>query len=210
MNSTAAKGFLAIWSDIAAGEETDYLHWLTREHVQERLGVDGFRAVRVFRLTGTDVRRYFIHYQLTSADVVSNPPYLARLNDPTPWSRRVMPKLGKFARGGGHVAAEAGQGQGGLLAIVKCSGAPPADGADLATRAVAMDQIVAARYLQTDLGQSSISTNEKALRSGDESFAGLLLVEGLTEPALQAAVGALGFVPLDGIYAEVFELQNKP
>ena len=25
-------GFLAIWSDVKAEQETDYLHWLTREH----------------------------------------------------------------------------------------------------------------------------------------------------------------------------------
>ncbi len=32
-------GFLGIWSDVAAQDETDYLHWLTREHTEERLGV---------------------------------------------------------------------------------------------------------------------------------------------------------------------------
>jgi len=42
------QGFLAIWSDVEPAGETDYLHWLTREHVQERLSVPGFRAVRIF------------------------------------------------------------------------------------------------------------------------------------------------------------------
>ena len=41
-----ANGFLAIWSDVFADEETDYLHWLTREHAQERLGVPGFRTAQ--------------------------------------------------------------------------------------------------------------------------------------------------------------------
>ena len=45
----ANDGFLAIWSDIDAEHETDYLHWLTREHTAERVGVPGFLAVRVFR-----------------------------------------------------------------------------------------------------------------------------------------------------------------
>jgi hypothetical protein len=35
------NGFLAIWSDVARGEETNYLHWLTREHTAERLGIPG-------------------------------------------------------------------------------------------------------------------------------------------------------------------------
>lgn len=28
---------LAIWRDVEPGQETDYLHWLTREHVLENV-----------------------------------------------------------------------------------------------------------------------------------------------------------------------------
>ena len=36
------EGFLAIWSDISQENETDYLHWFSREHAIERLSVPGF------------------------------------------------------------------------------------------------------------------------------------------------------------------------
>ena len=50
--SVQGAGFLAIWSDVRLEGETDYLHWLTREHTSERLGVDGFlRAVSYTHLT---------------------------------------------------------------------------------------------------------------------------------------------------------------
>ena len=101
-------GFLAIWSDVELEEETDYLHWLTREHTSERLGVDGFLRVRVYRSLEAGVRRYFIHYELRSPDVLGSEAYLARLNAPTPWSQRIMPILGNFVRGGGRVLARAG------------------------------------------------------------------------------------------------------
>ena len=39
---TAGAGFLAIWSDVEAQEETNYLHWLTREHTAERVSVRVF------------------------------------------------------------------------------------------------------------------------------------------------------------------------
>ncbi|RPI34160.1 MAG: hypothetical protein EHM67_14730, partial [Hyphomicrobiaceae bacterium] len=91
-------GFLAIWSDVRIEQETDYLHWLTREHTSERLSVDGFLRVRVYRSLEADLRRYFIHYELQSPDVVGSAAYLARLNAPTPWSQRIMPILGNFVR----------------------------------------------------------------------------------------------------------------
>jgi hypothetical protein len=82
-------GFLAIWSDVRIEQETDYLHWLTREHTSERLGVEGFLRVRVYRSLEVGIRRYFIHYELRSPDVVGSAAYLARLNTPTPWSQRM-------------------------------------------------------------------------------------------------------------------------
>jgi hypothetical protein len=32
------SGFLAIWSDLAAEDETDWAHWVTREHSSDRWG----------------------------------------------------------------------------------------------------------------------------------------------------------------------------
>lgn len=206
--ATTSDGFLAIWSDVATESEVDYLHWLTREHTQERLGVTGFTAVRVFRLLRGDLCRYFIRYALRSADVLSSHAYLSRLNDPTPWSQRIMPSLGNFIRGGGTVRARAGSGQGGLLAIAKFNEDLPSDGADLAQRAVGMDGIAAAQFLETDHAQTSIRTQEKELRNKDQSFAALLLIEGVREQALTAAVERLGLHICDGIYAQTFELRG--
>ena len=203
-------GFLAIWSDIAAESEIDYLHWLTREHTQERLGVPGFAAVRVFRLLRDDVRRYFIRYELRNREVLSSQAYLKRLNHPTPWSQRIMPSLRNFIRGGGTVHERAGLGQGGLLAIAKFDDAFPSDGAALAQTVVGRDGITAAQFLKTDDVQTSIRTHEKGLRKGDQSFAGLFLVEGVREQALMTAVDHLGLTLCDGIYTQVFELRSEP
>jgi len=90
------NGFLAIWSDISPENETDYLHWFSREHALERLSVPGFHSVRMFRALDIPERRYFILYCLENAGVVSSEAYLQRLNRPTPWSQRIMPLLGNF------------------------------------------------------------------------------------------------------------------
>jgi hypothetical protein len=35
-------GFLAIWSDLAPEDETDWAHGMTREHSSERVRIEGF------------------------------------------------------------------------------------------------------------------------------------------------------------------------
>ncbi len=203
--SVQGAGFLAIWSDVRLEGETDYLHWLTREHTSERLGVDGFLRVRVYRALEAGVRRYFIHYELRSPDVLGSEAYLARLNAPTPWSQRIMPILGNFVRGGGRVLARAGTGEGAFLAALRLDDLSPIAGPALVANIV-KDRIVAAELLETDQEQSAIQTREKKMREHDTSFAGLLLVEGLDEPSVAASIGRLGFSISDNIYAQIFQL----
>ena len=181
-------GYLAIWSDLAPEDETDWAHWITREHAAERVGVNGFLACRIFRALGTAANRYFILYELENENVVGGADYLARLNAPTPWSQRIMPKLGNFARGGGRIAASAGLGQGGIVAPLRLDVVPAFDATALTAELVRLDRIIAARVLLTDVAKTSIPTSEKGMRANDRSFAALLLIEGLDEAAVRAAL----------------------
>lgn len=205
-------GFLAIWSDVTAAQDTDYLHWLTREHTAERVGIPGFLGVRVFRARLREARRYFILYRLRDASVMASAGYLARLNAPTPWSSRIMPILGNFARGGGTVLAEAGQGAAGLVAPIVLDQAA-LDRAGPAVAAIAaLDRIAACRLLAVDEAGTTIRTAEKGLRADDRSFAGLLLIEALDEQALgaalaRAAVASGAGAPL--LYDQVFTLDHR-
>lgn len=212
------KGFLAIWSDISPDDETDYLHWLAREHTSERVSTDGFLAVRVFRSHDTAIRRYFILYELEHPNVVGGGAYLARLNAPTPWSQRIMPRLGNFIRGGGRIVASAGVGQGGFLAPLVLDIRAEFDAEAVARDLAQLDRVAAVRVLLTDTAQTSIETREKSMRSADRSFAGLLLIEGLDERAVHDALAHVrGFTPRLGIgsvaemplYAACFGLHRR-
>ncbi len=182
------SGYLAIWSDLAPEYETDWAHWMTREHAAERVGIGGFLACRIFRALGAAVNRYFILYELENEQVVGGADYLARLNSPTPWTQRIMPRIGNFARGGGQVAASAGIGQGGIVAPLRFDEMPTFDPASVTEELSRLDRIVAARVLHTDVAKTSIPTNEKGMRRNDGSFAALLLIEGLDEAAVRAAL----------------------
>jgi len=181
-------GYLAIWSGLAPQDETDWAHWITREHAAERVGINGFLACRIFRALGASVNRYFILYELEDERVVGGADYLARLNAPTPWSQRIMPRLGNFARGGGRISASAGTGQGGIVAPMRLDTLPSWDAATLVAELAGLDRIIAARLLLTDVRQTSVATREKGMRSNDGSFAALLLVEALDEAAVRAAI----------------------
>ncbi len=181
-------GYLAIWSDLTPDDETDWAHWITREHAAERVGINGFLACRIFRALGTAANRYFILYELEDENVVGGAAYLARLNAPTPWSQRIMPKLGNFARGGGRIAASAGAGQGGIVAPLRLDALPSWDAAAVTADLARLDRIIAARVLLTDAAKTAIPTSEKGMRAHDGSFAALLLIEGLDEAAVRAAL----------------------
>jgi hypothetical protein len=206
-------GFLAIWSDIDPAAETDYLHWMSREHAIERVSIPGFLAMRMFRALDTEARRYFILYELENAGVVGGPDYLARLNQPTPWSQRIMPQLRNFARGGGHVVARSGAGRGGFVSVLRLDAAAAAEAADAAAAAVKLDRIACVRVLATDQAQTSIQTREKGMRHGDRSFDGLLLVEGLDGPSVRAAIDLaatrVGSTADSTVYATILALDRR-
>lgn len=194
------SGFLAIWSDIEADCETDYLHWLTREHVPERVGVEGFLSGRVFRSVRPNLHRYFILYELVAPEVVASEAYLARLNSPTPWSQRIMPTLGNFVRGGGRAAAEAGCGWGGTIAAIRIDGQGNGDSDPTGLRErvgelAGADRIGAVRLFEVDDEATTIRTREKGMRSRDDSFRTLLLVEGLDRASVEAALASVGAAP---------------
>jgi hypothetical protein len=184
---------------------------MTREHSIERVGIDGFLGCRIFRALGTAANRYLILYELETPDIVGSPAYLARLNAPTPWSQRTMPKLRNFARGGGRIAASSGVGQGGVVGVLPLATLPREDSEALCRRLASMDRIIAARMLLTDSAQTAIETREKGMRTGDRSFAGLLLVEGLDETSVR---NALWGQPVDGpdtplLYGLAFALHKR-
>jgi hypothetical protein len=187
----SGRGFLAIWSDIDAVAETDYLHWMTREHAIERVSIPGFLGMRMFRALQGDVRQYFILYELETPDVLGGPAYLARLNSPTPWSQRIMPQLQNFVRGGGSVAAASGTGLGGFVTAQPLDEIAALDGAELVTALAQEERISSARLLATDHAQTAIQTREKKMRTRDGSFDGLLLIEGVDEAAVKTATSNL-------------------
>lgn len=90
-------GALAIWFDVDSADQPQLDAWYPRQHLPERLGVPGFlRGRRYTRATEAPI--FFTLYETQDATVLSSEPYLARLNDPTEWTRRVLPTFRTMVR----------------------------------------------------------------------------------------------------------------
>jgi hypothetical protein len=141
----------------------------------------------VFRATRADIIRFFILYELDAPEVLDGPAYLARLNAPTPWSQRMMPRLGNFVRGGGVMKARSGRGEGSTIVALRIEHLPEQP-RRLADAVVAMDGIAAVQIGATDPARTSVPTVEKGMRQNEGIFAGLLIIEALDETALRSAL----------------------
>lgn len=192
--SLLGKGFLAIWNDIAAGGEADFHHWHTKEHVPERVGVPGFLRGRRFS-AATGRPAYFTLYETESVDVLASAPYVERLNNPTPWTRRAVAQFTNVNRTACRVTASAGRGVGGALATLQLG--PRAEGqgglrewlAGTALPAlVARPGVVGAALGEADLSATLVPTEERKLRSqADKVAAWVVLVDGLDSEAVATA-----------------------
>jgi hypothetical protein len=111
-------GVLAIWSDAVPEHEEEFNNWYTNQHLPERVGVPGFRRGRRYVRDGPGELRYFTLYETADIGVLESGPYLERLNDPTPWTRRVLPYFRNGSRLAMVVTSSAGAGIGGMAATI--------------------------------------------------------------------------------------------
>jgi hypothetical protein len=84
------RALLAMWWSFPPEVQAEVEDWHSHEHFPERLGIPGFlRGSRWLDLSGAPA--YFIMYEAARLSTLTGGPYLERLNNPTPWSQRMMP-----------------------------------------------------------------------------------------------------------------------
>jgi hypothetical protein len=182
------QGALAIWNDVAPGGEAEFDHWHTVEHVPERVGVPGFLRGRRYRAVSGHPR-YFTLYETEGAATLASPPYLARLNDPTPWTRRALPLFRDTIRTACRVSLSLGRGLGGALATLRLG---PAAGREEELRAwltatalpglVERPGVVGAHLLEADLAATRVPTEERKLRAQEDEVARWVVLVEATDP----------------------------
>lgn len=114
----AGTGVLAIWSDAAPEHDEEFNNWYTNQHLPERVGVPGFCRGRRYIRDGPGKFKYFTLYETADIGVLESGPYLERLNDPTAWTRRVLPYFRNGSRLAMVVSHSTGAGIGGMAATI--------------------------------------------------------------------------------------------
>jgi hypothetical protein len=160
---------MAAWLDIAPEVEAEFADWYFREHVPERVTLPGFLAGRRYTAPGNEPNKYLALYEATGKAVFASNTYRERLEQPTPWTTKIMPHFRNFARSVFDVRLELGSQYGGAIATIRY-----ANGAGLAgwlesealPALAARSGICRVRLLEADEAQSRPKTREAGMRGG--------------------------------------------
>jgi hypothetical protein len=173
------RAALAMWWDMAAVHRREFEHWHSHEHFPERLALPGFlRGSRWLAADGGEA--VFVLYELQDHASLSSSPYRQRLDAPTPWSTRLMPRHRHMRRAQCHVLMSRGAVIAGHAMSLHCSMTADAPGAAAAWAALAADAVawpgMAGVHLLRHEAPVAAPTTEQRLRGGDEAPDGVLLV----------------------------------
>ncbi len=93
------RGLLLTMTEPPPRLEEEFNAWYDDEHMAERLAVPGFRSARRWVADCKPGEgKYLATYELDSPGVLTSAVYLARLNNPTPWSKRSLKHCVVFRR----------------------------------------------------------------------------------------------------------------
>ena len=108
--------------------------------------------------------------------------------------------------------AEAGRGEGAMVIPIICQQYEVPAARGVLAHIAAVDRVVSARLFEVERSGTEIATNEKSMRTNDQSFPALLLVEALSDGALDAALDELrrtvGMATPLARYDQVFALDQ--
>ena len=174
--------------DVAPGAIPEHDDWHTHEHLPERLAIPGFlRGTRWVALRGQP--RYFVMYEVEQLSTLASEAYLERLNNPSPWTQKMMPHYRGMTRGLCTVAGSFGLGTGhaGLLLRFK-----PAQGKESSLRKWLLEDALPKLPSMPGIGSVHLfegaltpkMTNEQRIRGADEGFDWALFLSGYGQDAL--------------------------
>jgi hypothetical protein len=172
-------GILAIWNDIAPEGYEHFERWYTREHLQERVGVPGFRFGRRYELVAGGDRRFFAFYEVDSPAVLNSTPYLQRLESPTPWTQQAMKSFRGMVRTVCDLRASAGHLIGSHAVVLRADGAlgPTAAAGGVIQKLAAEVGIARVQLWTASAQQTRDDTAEMKIRGKDRLSAGAFVVE---------------------------------
>lgn len=187
----AGQGMLLTSMDIDAADETDFNRWYDREHLEERVAIEGFLEARRY-VAHTGSPKYLFLYSTKTIDVLDSPAYRARLANPTEWSKKTMARFKNMIRVVARITASRGTGRGAVVGIVRLR---PQAGQESALRAALrerldpakLDGIISMHLIESDPKLSG-PTTEIAAAAGAGASDWFVLIDGTSASAVSSTL----------------------
>ena len=212
----AGKGMLLTSMDIDPADEADFNRWYDREHLEERVAIQGFNEARRY-VARVGSPKYLCLYSTETIDVLDSPAYRARLANPTDWSKRSMAQFKNMIRAVARITVSRGQGRGAVLGIVRLR---PQTGQDEVLRAeldkrldpATLDGIISMHLIESDARLSGPTAEIPSASTGSGDW--YVLIDGINASAVSSMLARLtgAAVPAmqvsSGIYNLMWDLAN--
>jgi hypothetical protein len=217
----AGKGMLLTSMDVDPSDDAEFNRWYDREHLEERVAIDGFLEARRY-IAHDGQPKYLSLYSTASFDVLDSPAYRTALANQTDWSKANIARFKNMIRAVARITVSRGQGRGAALGIIRLR--PAADGRDKLRAALrdALDQerldgIISMHLIESDPALSRPITDGPSVPNpgaGDW----FVLIDGTGVSAISTAIAArfTGAVALQnaavissGIYSLMWDLAKS-
>jgi hypothetical protein len=186
---------VVMWWDVAPEMRAEWEDWHSSEHMPERLAIPGFlRGTRWVALSGEP--SYFVLYEVRELATLTGGAYLDRLNNPTSWSRKMMPHHRNMVRSLCVLRQGWGGGVPQTLATIRFS--PTSD-----STALPRGRGLTGAHLLQSQPTPGAPTTEQKIRGGDASADWVMLIGGYDVEAVTKSAMPEGIV---GVYRPAYSL----
>jgi hypothetical protein len=138
----AGKGMLLTSMNIDPADEAEFNRWYDREHLEERVAIDGFLEARRY-VAHTANPKYLCLYSTQTFDVLDSPAYRSVLANPTLWSKTSMARFRDMIRAVARITISRGTGRGAALGTIRLR---PVAGSEDKLRTALRDQLDPAKH----------------------------------------------------------------
>ncbi|HTO65677.1 MAG TPA: hypothetical protein VMM15_31005 [Bradyrhizobium sp.] len=187
----AGKGMLLTSMDIDPEDEADFNRWYDREHIEERVAIDGFLEARRY-VAHQGSPKYLFLYSTATLEVLDSPAYRARLASPTAWSKKTMARFKNMIRAAASITVSRGIGRGAVLGIIRLrpqAGSEDTLRVELALKLdpAGLDGIISMHLIESDAALSG-PTAELAAAAGASDW--FVLIDGTSVGAVSSLMNA--------------------
>jgi hypothetical protein len=167
----AGKGMLLTSMNIDAKDEAEFNRWYDREHLEERVAIEGFLEARRY-VAQEGNPKYLSLYSTETFEVLDSPAYRTALANQTAWSKANIARFQNMIRAVARITVSLGTGRGAALGIVRLR--PPSGGEDKLRAALreqldpaSLDGIISMHLIESDPALSKpITDNPSASNPG--------------------------------------------